>query len=104
MIRLIVLDVDGTLSDGSVIYSNEGVDRTAFNVKDGLRIAAWIKLGGEVAIIDLVLFYILPICTGICYCGRNRAWLLLTSLCLVFHSRVCHCLKALSISSCRVQH
>ncbi|WP_300692235.1 MULTISPECIES: KdsC family phosphatase [Helicobacter] len=51
MIKLIVLDVDGTLSDGSLIYSNEGVEMKAFNVKDGLGIAMWIKLGGEVAII-----------------------------------------------------
>lgn len=51
MIQLIVLDVDGTLSDGSLIYSNEGVELKAFNVKDGLGIAAWLKLGGKVAII-----------------------------------------------------
>ncbi|TLD88148.1 HAD-IIIA family hydrolase [Helicobacter sp. MIT 05-5294] len=51
MIELIVLDVDGTLSDGSLIYSNEGVELKAFNVKDGLGIAAWLKLGKKVAII-----------------------------------------------------
>ncbi|MCI5968504.1 KdsC family phosphatase [Helicobacter sp.] len=51
MIKLIVLDVDGTLSDGNVIYSDEGTEIKAFNVKDGLGIAAWIKLGREVAII-----------------------------------------------------
>lgn len=51
MIKLIVLDVDGTLSDGNIIYSDNGTEIKAFNVKDGLGIAAWIKLGREVAII-----------------------------------------------------
>ncbi|TLD84514.1 HAD-IIIA family hydrolase [Helicobacter sp. MIT 11-5569] len=51
MIKLIVLDVDGTLSNGSIIYSDEGTEIKAFNVKDGLGIAAWIKLGRQVAII-----------------------------------------------------
>lgn len=51
MIKLIVLDVDGTLSDGSIIYSNSGAEIKAFNVKDGLGIAAWIKLGRQAAII-----------------------------------------------------
>lgn len=51
MIKLIVLDVDGTLSDGSIIYSDSGTEIKAFNVKDGLGIAAWIKLGRKVAII-----------------------------------------------------
>lgn len=51
MIQLIVLDVDGTLSDGKIIYTNEGAEIKAFNVKDGLGIAAWLKLGRKVAII-----------------------------------------------------
>ena len=36
MIKLIVLDVDGTLSDGSIIYSDSGAEIKAFNVKHGL--------------------------------------------------------------------
>lgn len=51
MIKLIVLDVDGTLTNGEIIYSNSGEELKSFNVKDGLGIAAWIKLGGQVAII-----------------------------------------------------
>lgn len=51
MIQLIVLDVDGTLSNGELIYTNEGVEIKAFNVKDGLGIAAWLKLGRKAAII-----------------------------------------------------
>jgi len=51
MIKLIVLDVDGCLSDGKLIYSADGVESKNFNVKDGLGISTWVKLGNSVAII-----------------------------------------------------
>lgn len=51
MIKLLVLDVDGCLTDGKIIYSSDGTESKNFNVKDGLAITSWIKLGGEVAII-----------------------------------------------------
>ena len=51
MIKLLVLDVDGCLSDGKLIYSSEGTESKNFNVKDGLGISTWNKLGHNVAII-----------------------------------------------------
>jgi len=51
MIKLLVLDVDGCLSDGGLTYSSDGVESKTFNVKDGLGITTWIKLGYQVAII-----------------------------------------------------
>ena len=51
MIKLIVLDVDGCLSDGKIIYSADGIESKNFNVKDGLGITTWLKMGNEVAII-----------------------------------------------------
>jgi len=51
MIELIVLDVDGTLTDGKIYYSNSGEEIKAFNIKDGLMIASWNKLGKKSAII-----------------------------------------------------
>lgn len=51
MIELILLDVDGTLTDGKIIYDNRFIESKAFNVKDGLGIVAWQKLGKKVAII-----------------------------------------------------
>ncbi len=50
-IRLIVLDVDGCLTDGRIVYSEGGEELKAFDVKDGLAIASWIRLGREAAII-----------------------------------------------------
>ena len=50
-IELIVLDVDGTLTDGKITYTENGDEVKSFSVKDGLAISSWIKLGKEVAII-----------------------------------------------------
>jgi len=50
-IELIVLDVDGCLTDGRIIYTAEGDEIKAFDVKDGLAIASWIRLGKRAAII-----------------------------------------------------
>ena len=50
-IELIVLDVDGTLTDGKVGYTQSGDEVKTFSVKDGLAIASWVKLGKNVAII-----------------------------------------------------
>ena len=51
MIKLIVLDVDGCLTDGKIIYSSDGTESKNFSVKDGLGISTWIKMGNQVAII-----------------------------------------------------
>ena len=37
-IKLLILDVDGVLTRGEIIYDNEGRELKAFNVKDGLGI------------------------------------------------------------------
>jgi 3-deoxy-D-manno-octulosonate 8-phosphate phosphatase (KDO 8-P phosphatase) len=51
MIKLIVLDVDGCLSDGSLTYTSNGLESKSFNVKDGLGISCWNKIGNHAAII-----------------------------------------------------
>ena len=51
MIKLIILDVDGTMTNGQITYSNSGEELKSFCVKDGLAIASWIRLGYHVAII-----------------------------------------------------
>ena len=48
-IQLLLLDVDGVLTDGSIIYSDQDSETKVFNVKDGfglkLVMAAGIKVG-----------------------------------------------------------
>ncbi len=52
MIELLVLDVDGTLTDGKITYTNSGDELKSFDVSDGLAIATWTKkLGKKAAII-----------------------------------------------------
>jgi 3-deoxy-D-manno-octulosonate 8-phosphate phosphatase (KDO 8-P phosphatase) len=51
MTQLIVIDVDGTLTDGKIYYGNDGEELKAFNIKDGLMVASWNRLGKKSAII-----------------------------------------------------
>ncbi|WP_456479639.1 KdsC family phosphatase [Nautilia sp.] len=51
MIELIVIDVDGTLTDGKIYYSNSKDEIKAFNIKDGLMIKSWNRLGKKSALI-----------------------------------------------------
>ena len=52
MIKLLVLDVDGTLTNGQLTFDTNGMETKSFNVKDGLAIASWTKkLGLKIAII-----------------------------------------------------
>ena len=51
MIELLVFDVDGCLSDGKITYTSDGIELKSFNVKDGLAITSWHKLGKKSAII-----------------------------------------------------
>jgi 3-deoxy-D-manno-octulosonate 8-phosphate phosphatase (KDO 8-P phosphatase) len=50
-IRLLVLDVDGVLTDGSLFYSAAGEEFKRFNVRDGFAIRLMIEAGIQVAIL-----------------------------------------------------
>lgn len=50
-IKLLICDVDGVFSDGSVYLGNEKEELKAFNTRDGFGIKALINNGVEVAII-----------------------------------------------------
>ncbi len=50
-IRLLLLDVDGVLTDGSLYYSEDGSEAKAFNIQDGLGIKLLQRKGIEVGII-----------------------------------------------------
>jgi 3-deoxy-D-manno-octulosonate 8-phosphate phosphatase (KDO 8-P phosphatase) len=50
-IKLLILDVDGVLTDGSIILDNEGNEFKAFHVRDGHGIKMLEKAGINVAII-----------------------------------------------------
>ena len=50
-IKLLILDVDGVLTDGSIILDNKGNEFKAFHVRDGHGIKMLIRAGIHVAII-----------------------------------------------------
>jgi 3-deoxy-D-manno-octulosonate 8-phosphate phosphatase (KDO 8-P phosphatase) len=50
-IEMLVLDVDGVLTDGSIIYSDTGMELKKFHVRDGSGLKVWHKLGKRAAII-----------------------------------------------------
>ena len=51
MIKLILLDVDGTLTDSGIYHGNNGEELKKFNVKDGYAIVNAQELGIEFGII-----------------------------------------------------
>ncbi|MDD5573907.1 MAG: HAD-IIIA family hydrolase [Candidatus Omnitrophica bacterium] len=44
-IKLLLLDVDGVLTDGRIIYDNEGRDAKCFDVHDGLGVSLLSRMG-----------------------------------------------------------
>jgi len=51
-IELLLLDVDGVLTDGSVTYTSDGLEIKSFYVRDGSGIKAWQRSGKRVAILS----------------------------------------------------
>ncbi|MCK5727402.1 MAG: 3-deoxy-manno-octulosonate-8-phosphatase KdsC [Thiotrichaceae bacterium] len=50
-IKLVILDIDGVMTDGSLFFDNQGQEYKAFNSKDGHGIRMLQESGIEVAII-----------------------------------------------------
>lgn len=50
-IKLLLLDVDGVMTDGGIIYDGNGLETKVFNVKDGHGIKMLQRYGIEVGII-----------------------------------------------------
>jgi 3-deoxy-D-manno-octulosonate 8-phosphate phosphatase (KDO 8-P phosphatase) len=50
-VRLLLLDVDGVMTSGNLLYSKDAIDYKAFNVHDGLGIKLLQKSGVRVGII-----------------------------------------------------
>ncbi|HEC16591.1 MAG TPA: 3-deoxy-manno-octulosonate-8-phosphatase KdsC [Sedimenticola sp.] len=50
-IRLVIFDVDGVLTDGSLYLGNNGEELKAFNIKDGLGMKMLLNSGVEIGII-----------------------------------------------------
>ena len=51
-IELLVLDVDGVLTDGVIAIDDNGVETKHFHVRDGSAITLWRKAGKQTAILS----------------------------------------------------
>ena len=51
-IQLLLLDVDGVLTDGAIIYNHNGSETKIFNVKDGLGVKLALKAGIKIGIVS----------------------------------------------------
>ena len=50
-IKMLLFDVDGVLTDGSIIYNDRGVETKVFNVKDGLGLKLLMAAGIQAGIV-----------------------------------------------------
>jgi YrbI family 3-deoxy-D-manno-octulosonate 8-phosphate phosphatase len=44
-IELLLCDVDGVLTDGAVLFDNQGIEAKGFHIRDGLGIRIWQRAG-----------------------------------------------------------
>ncbi len=51
LVRLLILDVDGIMTDGSIVYDNDGGETKTFNVRDGHGIKLLMRAGLGLALI-----------------------------------------------------
>jgi len=86
-IKLLILDVDGTLTDGGIYITEEGIQFKKYNAKDGLGIMMAQKQGVEVGIIShsrsaaMVEKRADMIGIKYCYVGRESKALILAQWC-----------------------
>lgn len=50
-IELILSDVDGVLTDGGLIFDNQGIETKRFHVRDGMGIKLWQRAGFQFGLI-----------------------------------------------------
>ncbi|MGA2033280.1 MAG: HAD hydrolase family protein [Thermoguttaceae bacterium] len=51
-IELILSDVDGVLTDGGIVISNQGIEAKRYHIRDGLGIRLWQKAGYRFGLIS----------------------------------------------------
>lgn len=50
-VRLLLLDVDGVLTDGGVTWNNDGIEQKTFHIRDGLGLRLWQRAGCRAGIV-----------------------------------------------------
>ena len=50
-VEIVLSDVDGVLTDGHVVFDNQGIEAKQFHIRDGLGIRLWQKAGYRFGVI-----------------------------------------------------
>ncbi len=50
-IEIIVSDVDGVLTDGRVVFDNQGIETKRFHIRDGMGVRLWQKAGYKFGVV-----------------------------------------------------
>ena len=50
-VQLILSDVDGVLTNGGILFDNQGVELKQFHIRDGLGIRLWQRCGFKFGIV-----------------------------------------------------
>ena len=50
-IEMLIVDVDGVLTDGGIVYADDGVELKTFHVRDGSGLKIWQHVGKRAALI-----------------------------------------------------
>ena len=63
-ITLVLCDVDGVLTDGGIIYDNQGIETKRFHIRDGLGIKLWQRVGHRFGLITARTSHVVQIRAG----------------------------------------
>jgi YrbI family 3-deoxy-D-manno-octulosonate 8-phosphate phosphatase len=63
-VELILSDVDGVLTDGSIVYDNQGIETKSFSIRDGLGIKLWQRAGFRFGILTARSSHIVKLRAG----------------------------------------
>src|SRR5262245_8773522 len=63
-VELILSDVDGVLTDGSIWYDNQGVELKGFHIRDGLGIKLWQRSGFRFGVLTARTSHIVKLRAG----------------------------------------
>ncbi len=63
-VELILSDVDGVLTDGTIWYDNQGVELKGFHIRDGLGIKLWQRAGFRFGVLTARTSHIVKLRAG----------------------------------------
>ena len=55
-VEIILSDVDGVLTDGSLEFDNQGIETKRFHARDGMGIKLWRRAGFKFGVITCIVF------------------------------------------------